>query len=205
MPFCQSCRRGVRGERDAIGARCPYCREPLYERPYQPARATAPGAGICASHPGKPAVGTCERCGTFACAVCRTRWWGKLLCMNCLNRALETDEARPHEARTHTTQAIVALVLGIVSWALLVAGVVLSVIAVGTAMDQNKLNPGLLILAVGALFGSPLPALVGVGLGAAALRTRGNHLILGTFGLILNGLNIGAMIGLFAFAFWQQG
>ena len=47
---------------------------------------------------------------------------------------------------------------------------------------------------------SPLAAVVGAGQGAAAIRTRGDHMILATIGLLLSAFQIGAVIGLVTFS-----
>jgi hypothetical protein len=47
-------------------------------------------------------------------------------------------------------------------------------------------------------------AALGLGQAAAALRARGNAMILATIGLVLNGLYLGALLGLFTFTIWQS-
>jgi hypothetical protein len=59
-----------------------------------------------------------------------------------------------------------------------------------------------MLLALAAIFGSALPAVIGLGLGASALRTRGSHMIFATAGVVLGGVLIGALIGLFTFSLW---
>ena len=54
------------------------------------------------------------------------------------------------------------------------------------------------------MFLGPLPAAVGVGQGIAAIRARGDHMILATLGLILSGLNVGVFIGIFSFSIGLQ-
>jgi hypothetical protein len=49
------------------------------------------------------------------------------------------------------------------------------------------------------MLGSTLPSAIGLGQGIAALRARGDHMILATLGLILCGLNVGVCIGLYSF------
>jgi hypothetical protein len=55
---------------------------------------------------------------------------------------------------------------------------------------------GLAILGVLLLLPTPPLGLLGVGQGAAAIRARGDHMIMATLGLILSGLHTGAIIGL---------
>jgi hypothetical protein len=44
------------------------------------------GATPCAIHAGNAAVASCERCGTFICALCRVEQDGATLCMSCFER-----------------------------------------------------------------------------------------------------------------------
>src|SRR6266540_1848477 len=117
MPWCPACRRQFRGTPDRVGARCPRCREPLYERGDPPRR---PGEGVaaCATHPDNAAAGTCQRCGNFACTICRTRWRDRVLCGACLERELESNAAAPDEARMQTLQAVLSLVFAVGGWVL---------------------------------------------------------------------------------------
>src|SRR5689334_12046084 len=108
MPRCPACNEWLRGKPEDVGARCLYCRLPLYERPeaLKP-RPDAPDS-FCTLHPANPAVGTCARCGNFQCELCRTRWRGRTVCVACVSRALEANEARPEEARTQLWQSLLA-------------------------------------------------------------------------------------------------
>jgi hypothetical protein len=200
MLTCPSCRDAIPGDRDQIGARCPRCREPLYEAPHgYPRRSELPDSSAgtrCTAHPGNPALGTCQRCGNFLCAVCRTRWRERSWCMACVERALEAKETSPEEARAHFRQAILAMICGVLAWGLTLAGFLL--IALG--MSGNDINPVPLIFGFLLLMPTPLPALIGVGQGAAAIRARGDHMILATMGLILSGIHVGVLVGLFTFS-----
>jgi hypothetical protein len=175
---------------------------PLYERPelFKPRPASAPD-NVCTLHPGNPAVGTCARCGNFQCDLCRTRWRGRPTCVACVNRALETNEARPEEARVQLWQALGALAFGIGGW----LAVALAFVLVLAGMESGG-APNFALAALGGclIVGSPLISVLGVGLGAAALRARGSHMILATVGLILSGLHVGAVIGIFTFSFWKN-
>jgi hypothetical protein len=116
----------------------------------------------------------------------------------CVGRALEAREAAPEETRTHFHQALAALLLGLAGWGIVLVALVFSVLAAASGMNL------VLVALVGLSFlACPVPALVGLGLGAAAIRTRGNHLIMATIGLILSALLIGVVIGLFCLGFWQ--
>ena len=57
-----------------------------------------------------------------------------------------------------------------------------------------------MLVAIALIFASPLPSVLGLGQGIAALRARGDHMILATLGLVLCGLNVGVFIGLFSFS-----
>jgi hypothetical protein len=50
---------------------------------------------------------------------------------------------------------------------------------------------------------SPVLSLLGIGQGAAAVRTRGDHLILATAGLLLSALHVGLLVGIFCSNIWQ--
>ena len=59
MLDCRHCGEYLRGDATRFGARCPRCREPLYERPDALRRqreAQESQGGVCAVHPGNIAV-----------------------------------------------------------------------------------------------------------------------------------------------------
>jgi hypothetical protein len=149
-------------------------------------------------------VGTCARCGNYLCETCRTRWRGQVWCAACVNRALESAEGTPEEARAHLWQALVSLALGITAWVIGFGAFVLLAVA-GEMMANSGGQPpvGLLLLAMFVLFADVLVAALGMGQAVAALRTRGNHMLLATLGLILSGLYVGAMLGMGTFGVWQ--
>ena len=195
MRRCPSCHERLPADPARRGARCPHCRDPLYEE-REPRRRDE--VGSCAAHPGNPAADTCPRCGNYACAVCRTRWRDRWLCAACVDRALDAREAVPGEAAAHLRQAVLGLIFGALSW-----GVVLVALVIGAAATESK-NIALIAVAGLLLMGSPLPAVFGVGQAAAAIRTRGDHMILATIGLVLSGLHVGTVIGLIAFSLGQN-
>ncbi len=192
MAICPECGERLPADPDGTGARCPACREPLYDE--RPSRRRPAEDGQCAVHPGNAALGTCGRCGNYLCAVCRTRWRERWLCAACVDRALEHKEAVPAEASAHLRQALLALGLGVSSWGLFLLGVVFA-----AAMNAGGAQ-AMMIPAVMLIFASPLPSVIGLGQAIAAIRARGDHMILATLGLILSGLNVGVFIGLFSFA-----
>lgn len=204
MPRCRHCRRSVFGSREEIGSRCPYCRQPLYEGQAR-SRGDAPGDhdNQCAVHAANPALDTCQRCGNFVCSVCWTRWLGQAWCAACVERALEAQEATPEESRAHFRQALLSLVLGLVAWAAWLLAAAMIAVAVARS-DREELNVAVVGLAFFLLLFGTLPAVVGIGQGAAAIRTRGSHMILATTGLLLSGLNVAVLIGLLGLSVWQN-
>jgi hypothetical protein len=203
MPHCPACDEFFTGTRESVGARCPYCRQPLYERPNWAWKFAREELGVCAVHPDSKAVATCRRCGNFLCPVCRTRWRGRLLCVECAGRGAEADQAAPTEARTHMIHAVVAMALGVAGWGLTLLGFLLAAAAAGLG-EQNGI--GLAMLSLLTLCVAPLPAFVGLGQAVAALRIRGSHLVVAVTGLILCGLQVGALLGLLTFALlWWRG
>jgi hypothetical protein len=199
MPRCAACREWIEGDREGIGARCPHCRLPLYERPelFKPRLESAEGR--CTVHPNNPALGACQRCGNFQCDLCRTRWRGRWLCAACVDRALGSGEVRPEEQQAHLWEAILSLAMGITGWLILVFAIVL--VAAAMAGNGNPVVVGLVGLM---LLASVIPTVIGTGLGAAALYTRGNHMILATIGLLVSGVHVGAFVGLFTFSIWNS-
>jgi hypothetical protein len=61
------------------------------------------------------------------------------------------------------------------------------------------LLPALVLLAI-----SPGCLVPGLGLGVAAIRTRGDHLVLATIGVVLSALMAGVMIGLLCLGAWRN-
>jgi hypothetical protein len=145
-------------------------------------------------HAGREAVGTCGRCGNYFCEVCRTRWRNQVLCTACVERALESREAAPEQARAHLRQAGLGLLLGGAAWVFMVLAQLL-IVAGGNQV-------ALALLGVLLILGSAVLAMLGLGQAAAALRARGNHMILATIGLIVSGLYAGVFIGIFAIRLW---
>jgi hypothetical protein len=204
MRECPNCGSSLDDEdQDTLGARCPSCREPLYERSGGP-RLVAESEpdddrGACSLHPENVAVGTCERCGNFHCRVCRTRWAGGSLCLACLDRQLQAQERSPEDIRTHRRQAVLSVVMGLITWVLCPLCILVIVLAARAARDAE----GLLALGWMLGLGSLVPACFGVGLGVSAVRARGDRLILATCGLVLSGVYLGVLIGAILLAVWR--
>lgn len=200
MARCPSCEYPLPEDCERLGARCPHCRDPLYEHPGRSGQPVREGESACTAHPDSEAVGTCGRCGNFLCAVCRTRWHGQVMCVACLDRALEANEAAPQQTRAHRRQAILGLAFGGGAWLLTLLVVLLLRLVGEPGSDALGVLILLFLLVLGA---SAILATVGLGLAAAALRTRGDHMILATLGLLLCGIFLGAFIGLFSFSLLQ--
>jgi hypothetical protein len=186
---------------DETGARCPECRAALYEK-RSPVRVSTEAAdGQCVTHPNSPAAGICHRCGNFFCTVCRSRWQRRVVCLACLERALQSRETTPQETRGHYLQALWSMICGIAAWGLMLLGIVLFFFGIRNGPDDPAialLLPSVIFLAI-----SPCCVVPGLGLGAAAIRTRGDHLVLATIGLVLSALMAGAIIGVVCLGAWR--
>src|SRR5262249_27772312 len=112
------------------------------------------------------------------------------------------QEAPPEEARVHFLQALWALIFGVAAWALALVGALFIVIP----MLADPEHPSLVGVVVGVLIMlvAPVFALPGLGLGATAIRSRGDHMILATIGLILSALMAGAIIGFQCLSAWRN-
>ncbi|MCC6417410.1 MAG: hypothetical protein IT429_04095 [Gemmataceae bacterium] len=200
MIECRYCGELFYADPERVGARCRRCREPLYERrdAAQVAHEPVPAGARCATHPNNPAAGTCQRCGTYICGICRSKWQDRALCLACLTRALDSRETRPEEVRAHQRQALLALVFGATAWGLTLASALLVILRAGADGTSTLGVAGLLV------FAGLLPALFGIGQGAAAIRARGNRMIVATLGFVLSAVHVGAVGGLMALVLWQQ-
>lgn len=108
-PGCPHCLTPLDLERLTSGLQhCPQCARAFDAVRFRPvARATqvtevaAAGpeeAASCAAHRRNAAVGSCQRCGIFMCALCRTEADGRVLCTPCFERL--ADEGTLHSAET---------------------------------------------------------------------------------------------------------
>lgn len=197
MNRCPSCDYPLPSDRERIGARCPNCRDPLYEPPGRISRPVREDEGACALHAGRETVGTCGRCGNYFCEVCRTRWRNQILCAACADRALASREATPEQARTHFRQALLGLLMGLGAWCFFLLG---QLLILGALFAER--NPLLILLGLLLVVSAVLLAVVGTGQAAAALRTRGAHMILATSGFLIGGLFLGVFIGNYVLQLW---
>jgi hypothetical protein len=197
MARCPICDYPLPNDRDRIGARCPNCRDPLYEPAGRFARPASPEEAACVAHPESEAVNACQRCGATVCETCRCPWRGQVLCVSCVEHAYAQGEAESEKDRLLTRHSLAALLAGCSAW--LLSG--LCYYTLRHSDPQSSL--GILILQMLLGLGAGLVALFGVGLGAAALRDRGQHVPLATVGLGLSGLLLGMLLGLVTFTLWQ--
>jgi hypothetical protein len=198
---CPSCEYPLPDDRERVGARCPHCHDPLYEPAGRSGRPAREGEGACTVHAGVESVGACARCGAAVCEVCRTRWRNQVLCVACVNRALGAGEATPDQEREHARAARLALVLSGGAWALSGLAVLGAVLYVG---QKGTVPVGLQFLLVLVVVGNVLVAGLGIGHGAAAVRSRGSSMVSATIGLALGGLYVGALLGAGVFYLWSQ-
>jgi hypothetical protein len=200
MLDCRHCGEYLTGEPERYGSRCPRCREPLYERPDGVRRqrdAQESQGGTCAVHPGNPAVGTCKRCGTFVCGLCRSRWNERTLCVACIDRMMTgaAGDDTGQEQAAHRRQALLGVILGLTGWVL-----ALPLLVARGFSSTRELMLALLLIALMSL----IPTLFGVGQAAAAIRVRGNRMIMATCGLALSGLQVGTVLGLVLLVIWKH-
>src|SRR3954469_22288991 len=146
MSRCHSCDYPLPPDRERLGARCPHCRDPLYEPPGRYGRPAHEGEAACPVHAGVESVGTCGRCGNYVCETCRTRWRDQLLCAACVDRALDSGEAAPEQERAHFRQALLGLVLGGAAWVLTGLAFLVIVAAAAVASTSGGGAPPLVFL-----------------------------------------------------------
>jgi hypothetical protein len=197
MRDCRHCGEYLKGDLVKIGSRCPRCREPLYERT-DAARREREGmnvqAGVCAVHAGNAAVGACKRCGTFMCSLCRTRLDDRVVCLACVERSMSMSEQQSKELALQRVQALVAILLGVVGWFL--------ALPVFIAREAGAGRQALVFCLLTSIL-SYLPTVFGLGMAAAAIRVRGDRMVAATFGLFLNGTQLGVVTGLVLLVIWQ--
>jgi hypothetical protein len=198
---CRYCGEFIAGDPDKVGARCPRCREPMYEKTdprRQPEEAGGNGKA-CAVHPKNAAASNCQRCGAAVCPVCRTRWRDEVVCPGCLEKVMEVRHVRPEEYYAHRRQALLGLALGGAAWVVTLATALPLLALRGADSEQG------LLVAVGVVaLTSLLPSLCGAGQAAAAVRARGDWLRAATCGLLLSASHAGVVLGLVLFAVWNR-
>jgi hypothetical protein len=197
---CRYCGEFIAGDPDRVGARCPRCREPLYEKPDAVRRPSEEvNGGACAVHPKSTVAAKCQRCGAAVCTVCRSRWLQEVVCVACLEKVMAVKHIRPEELTAHRRQAFLGLALGGAAWVIALTATLPLLGLRGTENDQAlAVTSGVIALL------SLLPALFGVGQAAAAVRVRGDWLRMATCGLCLSAGHVGVVLGLLLFAVWNR-
>ncbi len=194
MQRCPHCGIYAEDSQAKTKARCSSCREPLFERgggPMLAAPSVPPDRGFCAIHTKNAAVGTCKRCGNFYCPVCRTRYSERVLCLACVERQLSKESHQAKVERIHHRQALWGFLLGFGAWVLFV-----SAIALLTPWAGTTPHPEIAALAFFLVIVSLLPSVIGLGQSTAAIRIRGNHMLMATGGLLLSGIHVGVFVGI---------
>jgi hypothetical protein len=194
---CRHCHRIFRDDPVNLGARCPRCRAPLYERAEAGRPPLATGMQACAAHANRPAVGVCRICRTQVCALCRTRWRDQAVCPACAERELTRPDRGAADERSQRRLAGWSLIFGVAGWLLLV----LSVLPFVLLRQPSK---ELAILSLLVLLLSVVPALFAAGHGAAAVRARGERHRAATAGLVLGGSQLGLVLGAVLLTFWAN-
>lgn len=196
---CRFCHAVLQGDPEQLGARCPECRRALYERSASsPPEAEVIDPDLCSLHTTALAVSTCQRCGNFYCDVCRTTWQGRVMCLACVERALEIGDASPDVTQAHRRQAFLGVLFGTIAW--LFAMLILIILGTGNNATKVTMVGSCVFLALFG-FGS---AAAGLGQAAAAIRTRGDRLVVATVGMVLSGLYLGMLLGYFGASLWQD-
>jgi hypothetical protein len=198
MLECPHCYRVFRSNPEKLGARCPKCRMPLFERDPK-RRAPEKDLGPCARHPQSASVAKCSRCTKLMCVACRTRWHDDPTCPECIEQSLASGEPTAQEMQRQQRQAWTGVVLAVVGWfaAFLIFWPLASLHG-GTAPWFWPF--------LGTVFFSFsfAPALLALGWSAAALRLRGPMKILATCGLVSAGLQLGILIGVVVLNLWHN-
>ena len=197
MIECRYCRDAFRTPLEKIGARCPTCRMPLFEKDRQ--RPPVVDLGPCALHKDNSAVAKCQRCGKMMCALCRSRWDEEIICTGCLDQALKKGEASPRRVHLETRQATWSLLLALCGWGFwLLTLWPLSFLFRGSPDRSPAVFAGVLF------FGSFFFALFAIGQAAACIRTRGQRLSMATWALSLAGVHLGLSLGVLFLNIWHH-
>lgn len=167
-PRCPVCRRllalGTGGEYQCEGCRSRFSLSLVLERPLEPPAAPGDPSGACARHPAAAAMGVCDRCGDFMCAVCETPMEGRRYCPGCFDILFERagfafQQQNFTLPKTAFDLGAASLILG---WTI-IGGLTLGVAAVASGVAALKEIGRRPALAGGR------KATVGIGLGIAGL------------------------------------
>jgi hypothetical protein len=196
MVECRHCRASFEVEPEQIGARCPDCKLPLFERGDRPKREVE--AGVCAFHPAVPGVCSCARCHTRLCATCRTRWHDENLCLQCVENSLAAKEPHPRDLKTLRMQSIRGFILALIGAFVFVLGLWILYVS------RNDPTSGASAWSVVLMLVGVLPAVVALGQGAAVILKRGQLLNLASSTVGLASSQIGLTIGLALINLWRN-
>jgi hypothetical protein len=212
MASCPICDRVISERRERVGARCPGCRQPLYEPPGRFSRPLHPDEAACSRHAGQPAVGFCTRCKARVCETCRSLWAGQVVCIGCINRLLSRQQAvilpqspaivvMPTRITRQAETAWLALYCGVAIW-------LLTGLAVWLYVQARQISDRSAVLwslaAVGLLAVNVLPAGFSLGAAITALRRPGAESRVAFLALGLAGVYLGLGMGLAALALWHD-
>jgi hypothetical protein len=200
MLECPYCFRVFRTSPAQLGARCPKCRMPLFEGSGKRRRSDKE-SGRCDRHATSPAVAVCARCQKQMCNTCRTRWHDELMCPLCVERSMAADEPGPQEGSRQFRQAWLSIGFALGGWSVLL----LTLWPLANFHDGAPArHEPMWTLALTFLFFSAVPALMALGQAASALRLRGRHLRVATWGLACAGGQLGLMLGLLLLNMWHN-
>src|SRR3954454_5464644 len=146
MVECRYCRSTFETPPEKVGARCPDCRMPLFERFDRPRREVE--SGRCYAHPAVPGVASCHRCQRRLCGTCRTRWHEQNICPECVEKSLTAGQEHPREIKAHQTQAIRGFCLAVLGGALFCLGLFL-LLSAADAPSPGKAGWGAALVVVG--------------------------------------------------------
>ncbi len=200
MLECPHCYRIFRISPEQIGARCPKCRMPLFERPPK-RRPVDKDLGPCPRHPQSPSVAKCVRCDRLVCAVCRTRWHDEATCPECVEKSVRSGEPTPHETGRQQRLAWSGLILAAAGW--FIALLIFWPLAVLHAGGGGGWIPWA-YLGTSFFFVSFVPALIALGQSTAALRLRGPLKSVAACGLVTSALQLGVLIGVVVMNLWHN-
>jgi hypothetical protein len=188
MIECRHCREVFRQPVETIGARCPTCRMPLFEKDRH--RQPVVDLGPCAVHTSNNAAAKCQRCGKMMCVLCRTRWAEEFICSGCLDQLLLEGQTSPRLNQAQNRQAKLSVVFAFMGWAVLILALWPLAALLRSNPDKNPAT-----FAVVLFFASLFFALFAIGQGAACIRTRGRRLTLATIGVVAASIHLGIAFG----------
>jgi hypothetical protein len=183
-------------EPEAIGARCPDCKLPLFERSDRGRREVE--SGTCVFHPKSPGIATCPRCSSRICSVCRTRWHEENLCPRCVEESVAVGQPHPREIKARQMQSIRGFVLSLVGAFFFLLGLW---ILYASRTDPTTGAPAWSVLLI---FLGGVPCVVALGQGVAVVLKRGPLLRLATSTVAIASSQIGLTVGLLLINFWRN-